>query len=466
MKQIAERIFHETLATIDVRSALKRHVTRSGSCIGIQQVPRDGGSLDSYSRETLSVDLREYREIVAIAFGKAAYGMAEALSDVLAPQFRADGILVVPSPPPIAIPGWRTFVGGHPVPNETSFQAGAAILERLRRCDESSLIFFLISGGGSALIEQPVDPSLRLTDFQQLNRVLVNCGAPIQQINVIRKHLSAIKGGRLAAAAPRSTKITLAISDVPAGQEPSLASGPTVPDPSTVADAERIARETGMVGELPEGLGQFFEQHRLIETPKKNDPVFDKSSFFVLLDGHDLLHHAHRAAEAAGFISVCDNSTDDWPLERAADHLLTQLAAQSRANSSNPVAIIAGGEVSSPVTGDGVGGRNCAFVLQCISKLAKQPLPVREIAVLSAGTDGIDGNSPAAGAVADMQTIARARHEGMDADEFLRRSDSYHFFERLHDAIITGPTGNNVRDLRILLAERSVRQSTEKGVTR
>ena len=452
MRQIAERVFRETLAALEVRSALKRRVTRCGSCIQIQRVPRDGASFDVCARETLFIDLPAYGEIVAIAFGKAAYGMAEALNDILAPQFCPDGILVIPSPPSIAIPGWRTFVGGHPVPNETSFQAGSTILERLRRCDERSLIFFLISGGGSALIEQPVDPSLSLADFQQLNHVLVNCGAPIEQINVIRKHLSAIKGGRLAAVAPRSTKITLAISDVPAGQESALASGPTIPDPSTVADAERIARENNILVEFPENLRHLFERHALIETPKQSDPAFEKSSFFVLLDGHDLLHYAHRAAEAAGFISVCDNSTDDWPLERAADHLLAQLAEQSRANSGKLVAIIAGGEVSSPVTGDGVGGRNCAFVLQCVSKLAKQPLPVRDFAILSAGTDGIDGNSPAAGSVADMQTIARARQEGMDADDFLRRSDSYHFFERLHDAIVTGPTGNNLRDLRILLA--------------
>ena len=167
-----------------------------------------------------------------------------------------------------------------------------------------------------------------------------------------------------------------------------------------------------------------------------------------MLGRHDLFHSAHRASESAEFITVCDNTTDNWPVEKAVDFLLAQLGALKQANPGKSVAVIADGEVSSPVTGDGIGGRNLAFVLDCVKKIAG-----RKIAVLSAGTDGVDGSSPAAGAVADGETLARAQSLGLDPADYFRRSDSYTFFRTLGDTIETGPTGNNLRDLRILLAE-------------
>ena len=373
--------------------------------------------------------------------------MAEALSEILAPEFQVDGILVGPASPPGALPGWKSFVGGHPIPSAESFAAGRAILDRLTRCDERTLIFFLISGGGSALVEQPLAPGITLGDFQELNQALVTCGAPIEEINVIRKRLSATKGGRLATAAPRATKITLAISDVPEGEESALASGPTLPDPTTNQDAERIARRYDLLPKLPVSVRGLFERHALSETPKLGDPAFARSRFELLLREHDLMHAGHHACEAEGFVSLADNSTDNWPLEKAADHLLALLDALKKDNPGRHVALLAGGEVSSPVTGQGIGGRNLAFVLACVPKIAG-----KKITVLSAGTDGIDGNSPAAGAVADGETLQRAREAGIEPAEFLRRSDAYNFFKILGDAITIGPTGNNLRDLRILLA--------------
>lgn len=451
MKRIAERIFRETLAALDVREALMRQVIRRGAILEIRCGFTAGPLHDARSGAS-PINLRDYREIVAIAFGKAAYKMAKALSEVLAPEFHPDGILVVPSSPSHDLPGWQTFVGGHPVPNEESFRAGHAVLERLRHCDEHTLVFFLISGGGSSLIEQPLDPNLSLADFRQLNHALVNCGAPIEDVNVIRKHLSAIKGGRLAAAAPRATQVTLAISDVPIGHEWALASGPTVADPSTVGDAEGIAREHKLLDKFPANIRRIFERNALVETPKEDDPAFERSSFFILLGEHDLVRAACQSAEAAGFIATCDSHTNGWPVDQAADYLLAQLTTQQKASPGKPIAIVADGEVSSPVTGDGVGGRNSAFVLSCVNWLAKHEFPSREVAILSAGTDGIDGNSPAAGALADKATLERARLQGLNVDDSLRRSDSYRFFKKLGDALVTGPTGNNLRDLRILLA--------------
>jgi hydroxypyruvate reductase len=434
MKQTAERVFRHTLAAIDIAAALTRKLDRRGALICA------GGSAD--------VDLRGFREIVAIAFGKAALAMARALHDILTPGFPPDGILVVPTPPLPRLHGWKTFVGGHPLPSAESFAAGRAILERLGRCGDETLVFFLISGGGSSLVELPLEPGVTLAEFQQLHSALVNCGAPIGEINVVRKHLSATKGGRLAAAAARSMKITFAISDVPEGQESALASGPTVSDPTTVHDTERIVSKYGLQPKFPASLREIIERGGLRETPKDGEAAFARARFEILLGERELLHAAHLCCEAEGFTCVVDTETDNWPLERAAEHLLAQLEILKTENPRRRVAIFAGGEVSSPVTGEGIGGRNSAFVLACVPKIAG-----KRIAVLSAGTDGVDGNSSAAGAVADGESLARGRGLGLEPGDFLRRSDAYGFFSRLDDAIVTGPTGNNLRDLRILLAE-------------
>ena len=434
MKKTAEHVFQHTLTAIDIRAALGRKLDRRGSLISA------GGSSD--------IDLRSFREIVAIAFGKAALAMARGLHEILTPEFPPDGILVVPAPLSSPLAGWKTFVGGHPLPTAESFAAGRAILDRLARCDERTLIFFLISGGGSSLVEHPLDAGVTLADFQQLHSALVSCGAPIEEINVVRKHLSATKGGRLAAAAARAMKITLAISDVPDGHESALASGPTVVDPTTVDDVERIVRKHGLLAKLPEALRAVIERGGLRETPKDGDAVFARARFEILLREHDLMHAAHHCCEGEGFACLVDTETDSWPLDKAAEHLLAQLEILKKENPRRRVAIFAGGEVSSPVTGDGVGGRNSAFVLACVPKIAG-----KKIAVLSAGTDGVDGNSPAAGAVADGETLARARAAGMEPRDFLRRCDAHGFFARLGDAVMTGPTGNNLRDLRILLVE-------------
>jgi hydroxypyruvate reductase len=443
LKHLARTIFHRTLGAIDIPAAFARKLARSGSTIACGDD---------------RLDLAKFERIRAIAFGKAAVAMARSLVKTISPALRSadshgtnyfEGLLVSPAPMSESVPGFRAIAAGHPLPDAGSLEAGRAILDLLTDCDQSTLIFFLLSGGGSSLVELPLDPSVTLADIQALHRTLVTCGASIEEINIVRKHISAVKGGRLAAAAPYSTKITLGISDVPEGRESALASGPTLPDPSTAADARRVVREYGLAEKMPESLAQHFRSGGILpETPKPGDPEFHNSHFALVLGLHDLIHPAHCAAEAGGCITICDNSTDDWPVARAADHLFRQLAHLRDLNPGRRVAVIADGEVSSPVTGDGIGGRNAAFVLDCVAKIAGRP-----IAVLSAGTDGIDGSSPAAGAVADGQTIDRARALSLDPADFQRRSDSYSFFKALDDTIETGPTGNNLRDLRILIAE-------------
>jgi hydroxypyruvate reductase len=432
VRQTALRVFRETLAAINIHAALERKLDCDGKYVHV-----DGRT----------VNLSHFSEFVAIAIGKAAFPMAEALVSVLPSNCSPEGILVAPAAPARGLPGWKTLIGGHPIPTEASFAAGRAILDRLARCDERTLIFFLVSGGGSALVEQALNPSVTHEDFEKLNQALVTCGAPIEEINVVRKHLSATKGGRLAAAAPRSTKLTLGISDVPQGHESALASGPTLPDPTTVADAQGIVARYHLLPQFSPSVREIFEKQLLQETPKESDPAFRSAHFSLLLGAHDLLHAAHHALEGEGIYCIADNITDSWPVEKAADHLLSLLESTKSNDPKQRCAIVANGEVSSPVTGDGIGGRNSAFVLACVPKIAG-----KNITVLSAGTDGIDGNSPAAGALADGETSTRARAKGLDPVDFQKRSDAFNFFSALDDAIIIGPTGNNLRDLRILIA--------------
>ena len=431
-KKLARQIFQDTLAGIDIPATIQQKLQPSNGAILAGE---------------LRVNLREYRDILAISIGKAAVALAEGIDAILAPEFRYRGILAGPSKPEHLADCWEAIASGHPVPNEGSFRAGRTILEALRKCGRETLVIFLLSGGGSSLVELPLDQNISLEDFVKLHHALVTCGAPIEDINAIRKHLSAVKGGRMAATAPEAMKLTFGVTDVPEGQETALASGPTLPDPTTVQDAERIARKFGILEKLPAELRAKFERHEIEETPKAGDRAFANAHFELLLGRHDLFHHAHIAAEAAGFFTVCDNATDGWPVEKAAAHLLEQLDKIACSNPGRPVALIADGEVSSPVTGNGTGGRNSAFALACVEKIAG-----RDVTVLSAGTDGVDGNSSAAGAVADGTTLERAHAAKVDPREFFERSDAFTFFERLQDAIITGPTGNNLRDLRILLA--------------
>jgi len=433
LKQLAWQIFQETLAAIDIPATMQRKLVRKGAvlvCNGTR------------------IDLGNFEKLRVVAIGKAAHAMVDGLALVLAPFVRLEGVVAAPTATRKLLAGMKYFVAGHPIPNAESWKAAEAILALLKKCDEKTLVFFLLSGGGSSLVELPLDPAQTLEDLQKMHQAVVTCGAPIEAINAVRKHLSAVKGGRFAATAHKATQITLAVSDVPMGKESALASGPTMPDPTTVADAKRIIAEYSLYDRFSPALRRWLDEGKMPETPKANDAVFRNAHFFLLLGMDDLFHPAHHAAEAKGFIACCDNTTDDWLVEKAAEYLLEQLESLRKTHPGQRVALIADGEVSSPVTGNGIGGRNSAFVLACVEKIAG-----KKIAVLSAGTDGIDGNSPGAGAVADGESLARAQAMGLEPSEALRRSDAFTFFLRLEDAIVIGPTGNNLRDLRILIAE-------------
>jgi len=431
-KILARQIFLRTLESLNVPDSVSRCI----SCA--DRIVRCGD---------IEYDLRDASDLRVVAVGKAAHAMLDGLLAVLPGKIAFTGIVSAPAAPKKTHPGLRYFEGGHPAPNEQSLLAGKAALNLLHGCTTKTLVIVLISGGGSALLEFPLLPNLSLAEVQQMNRALVTCGASITEINAIRKHFSAVKGGRIAEAAMPARVITLAISDVPIGKESALASGPTLPDPMTRLDVLAIVAKYNLRVQLPDRLVRWIESEGMPETPKPGSSAFEGAQFQLILGMHELFHAAHRIAEAMDCEAFCDNSTDEWPVEKAADFLLAQLEELRASNPHRPVALIADGELSSTVTGDGVGGRNAAFVLACVEKIAG-----KGIAVLSAGTDGIDGNSPAAGAVADGETLRRARDAGLDPQDYFRRSDSFSLFHRLGDTIVTGPTGNNLRDMRLLIA--------------
>ena len=428
MRVTARHLFGHALAEASIDRAFQRHVDCDR---GVLRIGEDLHDLDSYNR------------VLVISIGKAAHAMVNSLEMQAGNRF--EGIVASSVDPVSQARGFRYFRGGHPMPNQESIRAAEAMLKSLNAQNASSLVIFLLSGGGSSIAEKPIDDEISLADLITTYRVLVHSGAPIAEINALRKHLSAIKGGRLAVAASGAQQVSLLVSDVPDNTSDALASGPTMPDSTTVADCYDIVEKYGMLEQFPDSVRELFQRHALEETPKPDDLAFHRSRWWPLLSNATLLEAAQAEAQRHGFTVEIDNRCDDWDYVRAADYLLERLRIL-RAKSER-VCLISGGEVTVKLVNGGTGGRNQQFALACATKISGDA-----ITVLSTGTDGIDGNSPAAGTIVDGSTLERARARGLDPQAHLAGFNAYPFFESLGDAITTGPTGNNLRDLRILLA--------------
>src|SRR5437764_228933 len=428
MRVTARHLFEHALAEASIDRAFQRHVDCER---GVLRIFEDLFYLESY------------RRIVVVSIGKAAHTMVNSLEMQAGSRF--EGIVSSSVDPASQVRGFRYFRGGHPTPNKESLRAADAMLRTLSTLDLSCLGIFLLSGGGSSIAEKPIDDEISLEDLIAMYRVLVLSGAPIVEINAIRKHLSAIKGGRLAKAASPAQQVSLLVSDVPDSTPDALASGPTMPDPTSVADCYRLFDKYDLLQQFPSTVRELFEKHALEETPKSDDPAFQRARWWTVLSNQTAVEQASLAAERSGFLVHVDSSCDDWDYREAAEYLLQKSRVLRKQFS--PVCLISGGEVTVKVTSAGVGGRNQQFALACAEKIAGE-----EITVLSAGTDGIDGNSPAAGAVVDGSTVERAQQRGLEIGKTLAGFNAYPFFQALGDAIETGPTGNNLRDLRIVLA--------------
>jgi glycerate 2-kinase len=428
MREAAREIFQHGLSEASIARAFEKHVYLER---GVLRFCEDLYDLSAYTRTAI------------ISFGKAGHSMAEALRAQTGEW--GEGIVAASVEPQAQLRGYRYFRGGHPAPNAESIRAAESVLHTLEGSNADSLVIFMISGGGSSIVEKPIDDAISLEDLVATYRALVLSGAPIAEINAVRKHLSAVKGGRLAQAAGAAQQVSLLISDVPDKTPDALASGPTMPDSTSVQDCYAIAQKHGLTPQFPDSVRELFEKRSLEETPKSDDPVFHRSRWWTLLSNQTALDAAAEAATRAGFAVEIDNTCDDWDYERAAEYLLHRLRELKKGVSQ--ICLISGGEVTVKVTGGGgTGGRNQQFALTCAEKIAGE-----NITVLSAGTDGIDGNSSAAGAIADGMTKKRAGKLGLNLEAARKRFDAFPLFHALGDALIIGPTGNNVRDLRILL---------------
>lgn len=469
---IATSIFNGALEACNIESAFDRRIRFDGDNL-IRLLP-DGSGPDS-------INLASYKRVFVVALGKAAGPMVEVLLNRMRRRKGMRGICCSKYLPRARNWRFRYFEGGHPLPNEESFAAARATLALLKKAKKDTLIFFLISGGGSAMFDLPLDPQIGLQDTMAFHEALLASGAPISEINTLRKHFSAVKGGRLAIAAPDSMKVSLLLPDVPLRTLDALSSGPTSPDHSTVEESRAILAKYDIARRLPRSVREFFERQDMPESPgiKARRPgflpklpwtgqyqprvagaaamsgehqAFRDSAFEVLLSTHDLVENARSLAQQAGYFVAVDNSCDDWDYADAARYLLNRFHALRKEHAR--LCLISVGEVT--VTMDrtpGAGGRNQQFALHCALELARHSGDM--LTLLSAGSDGIDGNTKAAGAIADPTTVDRARAFGFDPEESLRAFNACPLFTALGDSIVTGPTGQNLRDLRLLIADRS-----------
>lgn len=472
----ATGIFTEALEACNIGSAFDRRMRFDGA--KLMRLMPDGSGPEV-------IDLAAYKRIFVIAIGKAACPMLDTLLERMKRRKGMRGICCSNQIPRKRNWRFRYFEGGHPLPNEDSFAAARATLALLRKARKDTLIFFLISGGGSAMFDLPLDPQITLDETRAFHELLLGSGAPINEINTLRKHFSAVKGGRLAMIAPDAQKISLLLPDVPLRTLDALSSGPSSPDHSTVAEVRELLARYKLSERLPKSVRTFFEGEDLPESPGNKtwrppflsnlpkmpfrdnsaprrmtaaasmtgeEPAFRDSVFEILLSSHDLVENVRARARKAGYFVVVDNSCDDWDYAEAARYLLERFHALRTAHQR--LCLVSVGEVTVTLNGTpGAGGRNQQFTLACALDLAQHPNA--RIGVLSAGSDGIDGNTKSAGAIADPTTVARARAFGYDPERSLREFNACPLFTALGDSVVTGPTGQNLRDLRLLIADEA-----------
>jgi len=429
------KIFNAGLEAADPGKAIRRTVRRAGKRLMIDD------------REH---DLHSFERVMVVGAGKAGASMAAALEGVLGPSITG-GMVITKYGHGLMLKTVSLTEAGHPIPDDSGVEGSGRILDLLKNAGEKDLILCVISGGGSALLPMPV-AGISLHDKQEATQVLLDCGADIHEINIIRKHLSAIKGGRLAEAAFPATLVTVILSDVIGDNLDAIASGPTVPDRSTFTDCMKIVDKYSLKDKLPPSVVAHLERGAnkgVPETPKPGNRVFDKT-FPIIIGSCSLsVSSAQQKARELGYETIILSSSIEGETRDVAK--VHAAIAKEILKSGNPVStpgcIVSGGETTVTIRGNGLGGRNMEFVLAAAIEIDG----LDGITLLSGGTDGTDGPTDAAGAIADGSTVRTALEGGVDAGEYLRNNDSYHFFETTGDLLITGPTMTNVMDLRIVL---------------
>jgi len=399
-----------------------------------------------------TIDLTTVGNIFVVGFGKAAAVMAQGVESVLGDRITA-GLVVTKYGHALPTQTIRVLEAAHPTPDAASVDASARIVAMIDDCAAADLVICLVSGGGSAVFEQPV-AGITLEDMQETTQQLLHAGAPITALNTVRKHLSAVKGGQLARRAAPATLVALLLSDVVGDALDVIASGPTVPDSTTFADAIAVLRQYGVHGTIPAPARDYLAagaRGERLETPKPGDPIFETTHTKVIANGQAALDAAARVSEAMGLRTLILSSSLEGEARDVA-RMWSSVALQVRRYAqplSPPCCILAGGETTVTVKGDGIGGRNSEFALAAACLIGD----ARGIVVASLATDGGDGPTDAAGAVATSATLALARGHGRDAARMLARNDAHTFFAAVGGLVRPGPTGTNVNDLMIALIE-------------
>jgi hydroxypyruvate reductase len=393
----------------------------------------------------LALDLRRVRRVLVLGAGKASAAMAQVLEDILGDRI-AGGLVVVKDGYRRPTKTIRIAEASHPVPDERGRAAAGELLRLAESAGADDLVIFLVSGGGSALLPAPVPP-ITLAEKREITRLLLGAGADIGELNCVRKHLSLLKGGQLARAAAPAQVLTLALSDVIGNPVDVIGSGPTAPDPSTFAQALEILDRFRLRERAPRSVVERLEagaRGEVPETPKPDDPLFARVTNVLIGDNALVVEGARARAAELGYEPVVLTRS----LSGEARDTAREFVARGRALTA-PACLIAGGETTVTVTGGGVGGRCQEFALAAAIELAG----AANFTVLAAGTDGTDGPTDAAGAVADGSTVARGVALRLDAQSFLAANDSYAFFAALGDLVVSGPTGTNLLDVYLFVAD-------------
>lgn len=424
-------VLDAALAAVEPAQAVQRVMTLNDTVLWINGV---------------SYDLERYRRVIVVGGGKASAALAGAVEAALGTRVAAGQINVKYG---YTAPLERVTLveAGHPVPDEAGVAGARAMVDLLRGADERDLVLCLISGGGSALMTLPVE-GVTLGDMQTLTDLLLRSGAPIQAINSVRKHLSQVKGGQLARLAHPATVVSLIVSDVVGSPLDVIASGPTVPDPTTYTDALAVCERYEITEQVPRAIMRHLEAGRdgdVLDTPKAGDPVLAHVQNVIVADNARAAEAAFAAAEARGYNTLLLSTYIEGEA-REVGQVLVGLAKEIAANGRPvpaPACLILGGETTVTLRGDGRGGRNQEMALAAALALGNAP----NVAIACLATDGTDGPTDAAGGLVDAQTVARGQARGLSAQAALANNDSYSYLNAMGDLLVTGPTNTNVNDL-------------------
>jgi hydroxypyruvate reductase len=424
-------VLSAALEAVDPGKAIKRQVSLSDDTLRFGQ---------------RVVDLGHYRHIYVIGGGKAGGSMAQAVEEILGQRVTA-GLVNVKYGYGAETKIIHLNEAGHPIPDAAGMAGTRRMAELARKATEKDLVICLISGGGSALMTLPAE-GITLADLKSLTDALLRCGATINEINTVRKHLSQIKGGNLARRAYPAEIVSLILSDVVGNPLDVIASGPTVPDSSTFADAYGVIEKYGLLEELPRPIVEYLRQGKeglIPETPKEGDEIFARTYNLIIASNEVAAEAATTKAEELGFNALLLSTFVEGEAREVAR--VFAAIAKEILHSGHPVprpaCVVAGGETTVTVRGHGLGGRNQELALSAALEIAG----LEEVMIIPLATDGTDGPTDAAGAIADGSTLRRAQEMGLSAPQYLADNDSYHFFQQLGDLLITGPTNTNVNDL-------------------